>query len=60
MQVTPKKTFTIDKKGRGRSRWFVARYPLPEGRFEVYTSDSLNYLKRKVKSIGHDFRCSFW
>lgn len=58
--ITPKKTFKIDMKSSGRSRWYVARFPLPEGRFEVYTSNDLNYLKRKVKSMGHDFVVNFW
>ena len=58
--ISNKKTFTIDMKRAGRSNWYVARYPLPGGTFEVYTSKDLNYLKRKVKSMGHDFTVNFW
>lgn len=53
--ITNKKLFTLEMRGSGANPWYVARYPLPEGRFEVYTSKDLSYLKRKVRSMGHDF-----
>ena len=60
MQITNKKTFIIDYRAAGRNSYYTARFPLPEGRFEVYTSKDLGYLKRKVKSMGHDFTVNFW
>ena len=60
MIATSQKIFEINYRAAGRNSYYTARFPLPEGRFEVYTSKDLGYLKRKVKSMGHDFTINFW
>lgn len=54
MIATPKKTFTIEMKGDFACPWYVARHSRGDGTFEVYTSKDLSYLRRKVRSMGHD------
>jgi len=50
MQIFPKKTFIINFREAGNNSYYTAKC----GR-EVYTSKSLSYLKRKIRSKGHGF-----
>jgi len=50
MTVTPQKMFEINFREAGNNSYYTAKC----GR-EVYTSKSLSYLKRKIRSKGHGF-----
>lgn len=49
MIVTPQKIFEINYREAGSNSYYTAKC----GR-EVYTSKDLSYLRRKVRSMGHD------
>ena len=50
MEIFPKKTFEINYREAGKNSYYTAK----AGR-QVFTSKSLSYLTKKIRSKGHGF-----